>query len=562
MGETGVGKSTFINAFVNYLSFSTLDEAQEADGLTSTMDRERPDIGIQEYHVSVGARDDEEDGSKGDSATQKTAVYPVTIGSKTYRLIDTPGIGDTRGTSFDKKNMADILETISSYDELHGILILLKSNNSRLTVTFRFCVQELLTHLHRSAAEAMAFGFTNTRISNYTPGDTFKPLKTLLTAYSDVGLSLSTSTTYCFDSESFRYLAARKQGVPVDNEEDFRRSWDHSRKEALRLVDYFASTSPHPVVSTLSLNGTRKLISSLITPMAQISELVVKNLAFYEDQRNTLADTKLSADALRRRLLIEKIQYVARKLDRPRTVCKRVECCDFKDSGKGDGEVVTIYKTHCHRECYLNNVTQDVVADPGLIQCAAFAGSSFCRSCSHSWQEHLHVIYELDEVVVKVKDQEIERQLRAKADDMTLRQTAIQRLDTYIEESKDELSEIRRATGRFWLFLKSNAITPVNNATLEYLDMLIKEEKSKVSIGRQRHMSVERNEKRLKALEAEKKDHLQLLETLDQNMREPKGPEDMMLDEKGVDEVVQRLYRLKHFGSNLRDVKYGFSGES
>jgi predicted GTPase len=176
LGETGVGKSTFINAFVNYLTFETLEESMKAEKLnwvipcsfsTQIMDRSNPDSAIQQIEVKVGSRDDERDGSKGASATQQTTVYPVTIGSSTIRLIDTPGIGDTRGIDFDRKNMADILSTLSSYDELHGVLILLKSNNARLTVTFSFCVKELLKHLHRSAAKNMVFGFTNTRISNY-----------------------------------------------------------------------------------------------------------------------------------------------------------------------------------------------------------------------------------------------------------------------------------------------------------------------------------------------------------------------------------------------------------
>ncbi|KAK1241432.1 hypothetical protein MKX08_001406 [Trichoderma sp. CBMAI-0020] len=563
LGETGVGKSTFINAFVNYLTYSTLNEAMDVDELTSvipcsfslqSMDRSNLSAGIQEYNIKVGTRDDEVDGSAGKSATQKSSVYPVKIGTKTYRLIDTPGIGDTRGLSYDKENMADILKAISSYEQLHGILVLVKSNNARLTITFRFCVKELLTHLHRSAAKSMAFGFTNTRISNYAPGDTFKPLRSLLDEHSDIPITLSASTTYCFDSESFRYLAAYKQGVPLPNEQDFRTSWDHSRKEAHRLLDYFASTPSHPVASTISLNGARKLILELTKPMASITESIRKNIALCVYRRTELEDTKLTAANLRKRLRIEKIQFAAKKLDRPRTVCQKHDCCDFKDSGLGDGAVVTIYKTHCHPECYLDNVKEDVVADPGLIHCYAFSGSNVCRLCGHRWQEHLHVLYELSETKVLVTDTEIERQLKSNTDDVTLRQTSITRLDKTIEEYKQELDDIRRAAARFCLFLRENSITVINDATLDYLDMLIQDEKGILETAKQRGMSTNKN--RLEALQEDRQIHLQLVETFKQNMLEPTGPEDVLLDEQGVDALVKKLYALQHFGENLKHIKY------
>ncbi|KAL6904372.1 hypothetical protein GGI43DRAFT_400218 [Trichoderma evansii] len=563
LGETGVGKSTFINAFVNYLNYSTLDEAKDADKLESVipcsfslqyMDRNNLSEGIKEYNIKVGARDDEADGSTGKSATQKSSVYPVTIGTKTYRLIDTPGIGDTRGHSYDKDNMNDILSTISSYDELHGILVLVKSNNARLTVTFKYCVKELLTHIHRSAAKIMAFGFTNTRISNYAPGDTFKPLKSLLDEQSDIPITLSTSTTYCFDSESFRYLAACRQKVPISNEEEIRRSWDHSRKEAYRLLGYFESTPPHSVVSTLSLNGARKLISELTKPMANIAESIRKNIKLCENQKMELNDTRLRGADLHKRLHLERIQFIAKKLDKPRTVCKNTDCCDFKDSGFGDGVVVTVYKSHCHRICSLKNVKEDVVADPGIIGCAAFGGTNVCRRCSHRWQEHLHVLYDLSETKGQIKDTEIERQLKANADDVTLRQISITRLDQTIEEYKEELSEVRRAAARFCLFLKQNSITYINDATLEYLDMLIQEEQGVIEAAKERGILT--NQKRLDALKEDRQIHLQLVETFQQNMNEPTCPDGVLLDEQGVDTLVKKLYQLKHFGTNLEHVKY------
>jgi hypothetical protein len=400
-----VGKSTFINAFVNYLTFDTLEDAKQHDGLTwvipcsfstQTMDREGPDGEIVETEIKVGSRSDENDGSKGASATQQTIVHvsqshcadvsclqatvvltrilqSVETGAATIRLIDTPGIGDTRGIAYDRKNMADILQTLSNYDELHGILILLKSNSTRLTIHFIYCLKELLKHLHRSAASNMVFGFTNTRISNYTPGDTYGPLKSLLSEHPDVRLSLTTHTTYCFDSESFRYLAAYKNNVFLENEEDFRRSWKHSRMEALRLVKNFNSKPPHSVNNTLSLNGARELISELTKPMAEISQTIRANIALCADKEKDLGDKRLCGNQLRQRVQLQKIQLHPKNLDKPRTVCADPSCVEYKDDGNGKNTVVTV-----------GTAQHSVVASFAKILAVDMHGTSIYISCMSS----------------------------------------------------------------------------------------------------------------------------------------------------------------------------------
>lgn len=556
LGETGVGKSTFINAFINYLTFETLDDSMKAEKLnwvvpcsfsTQIMNRLSPDGKIEQKDIKVGSREDEQDGSKGASATQQTSVYPITIGSSTVRLIDTPGIGDTRGISYDQKNMADILSTLSSYDELHGILILLKSNNARLTITFTFCVTELLTHLHRNAAKNMVFGFTNTRISNYTPGDTFGPLTTLLKKHSSAGLSLSFHTTYCFDSESFRYLAAYKNGISMGNEEDFRRSWKHSRDEALRLLDHFRSRSPHIVKSTISLNGTRQMISELTKPMAEISQLVRTNIAMSEDKIQELKNTRLSGDKLRKSLHLQKVLLKSETLSMPRTVCKSESCTEFKDDGNGESKVVTIYRTHCHSQCFLTDVKADCVAHPGLIHCAAFQGSEYCTTCNHHWQEHLHVLYELREHIATVKDSEIERQLSLHADDVSLKQTAIEKHKKMTKEYRSEHEQLQKAAAQFGIFLKKNSITAYNDATLAYLDLLIEEEHAKVQQGG--------NRRKLHGLKEDRQKHVELVEVLTLSMANDTNGQP--LNEADVEKLVRRLYNLKHFGSNLESIKRG-----
>lgn len=553
LGETGVGKSTFINAFINYLTYPSLQEALGNESLvhvipcsfsTQYKDPKDPTGRFVQKDIKIGSDEAEADGSLGQSATQKTTVHAIWIGSSMIRLIDTPGIGDVRGAEQDKRNMADILSVLRGYERLHCVLMLLKPNNARLNVMFRFCIKELLTHLHRSAARNMVFGFTNTRGSNYTPGDTFKPLEHLLSEHNDRNLGLFERNVYCFDSESFRYLAAKKKGVDLGYLEDYSRSWLQSEKESHRLLDHIKTLTPHEVKSTMSLNETRALIAQLTKPMAEIAQQIKASIALGEDEIRELETTRMTRSELEGKLHVQQKVLKAHQLDRPRTVCAHRNCIDFQNDGQ-EGILRTIYKTKCHNPCYLENVPVEKAGTPELIRCWAFNGQGTCRGCHHHWQEHLHVLFELKEETTTVKDETIDETIRHHTDSMTLRQAAIKKRANAIKEFEHEHKAIQAATARFSLYLKKNSITPYNDATIEYLDHLIKKELEKVQAGGPL--------KRLKELETYKAQYAQLVEVFTLNLQHGGG--ERVLDTAGVEAEVQKLYSLKHYGTNLRRLR-------
>ncbi len=123
-----------------------------------------------------------------------------------FHLIDTPGIGDSRGIEQDNEKFDNILAFLTSYEKINAVVVLLKPFNSRLTVAFKFCVLELLTHLHKSVVANVIFAFTHTRGTSYTPGDSFRVLKQLLKKYK-IDIKLSRKRYFCFDNEAFRYLS-------------------------------------------------------------------------------------------------------------------------------------------------------------------------------------------------------------------------------------------------------------------------------------------------------------------------------------------------------------------
>ncbi|KAK7934601.1 hypothetical protein PG985_000096 [Apiospora marii] len=631
LGESGVGKSTFINAFYNHMMFDSLDEAMKHEKLDYAIpcsftiqyvDESQPDGDIVERDVKIGQDDEENDGSFGQSATQSPTVYSVRVEDRVIRLIDTPGIGDTRGEKFDRLNMSKILSTLNQFSSLHGILILVKPNNARLNVTFKYCVQELLTYLHRDAVQNIVWGFTNTRQSNYMPGDTLKPLRHLLSKHESLGLQLTAKRVYCFDSESFRCLATKKQlGYTMTNLNDFRNSWEHSTKQTRALLDHIESLEPHRVKSTLSINRAREVIAEVTQPMADITDTIERTIRMNQERIKELDSAELQGKSLQQLLQFERIEIEVERLDRPRTVCKDPACVELKDVA---GSRRPIYKSICHDNCRLKRVEEDVVGHSDMIGCWAFTvtsdelaqrakevaadleqlekqlavneaqlkfqqnpilkkrmintiqktkeeialkeddvrknsiakknkkvRSNHCRRCKHHWQSHLHIRYSQTEKVVKDIDAQVQEKLDANASDLVLKRSAIKALEKEIADSSTSRKEIQDAAIRFGLYLKKKSIVPYNDAMIAYLEVLIKDEQEQITHARSIGIDSKKNDERLDSLKKNKKRYEERIKILETQMS--KSDENgTLLDEEGVDELVQKLFNLKHWGKNLQ----------
>ena len=578
LGQTGVGKSTWINAFINYLTFASLDEAINAERLEwvipSAFSVQKKESGRlisvdvkvgfpgPREHSNEGAQSDpdirsEQDGSRGKSATKSTQVYPVMIGNRMYRLIDTPGIGDTDGSAQDKKNVADILRVLPGYTNLHGILILLKSNQSRLDVIFRFCIKELLIHLHRNAVKNIVFGFTNTRGSSYNPGDTFKPLESLLTKYRGEGvdIALSEDNVYCFDSESFRYLAALKQGEDLGYRKENSESWGYSVKECHRLVQHLEGLPPHKVTSTTNLNEVRRTILQLTEPMAKLSEdiddTIAANLADIED----LTSKTMEKEELESKLTVQEKVPIGRNVDKPRTVCGHQDCVEYRSQGLYNmRDQTVIYKTVCHDPCYLKSVEVGTMGDRELRHCSATYRTGNCHGagntpgCGHSWMQHLHVKYIIESEWVTVTDRSVEEELGKSTNVIDKIAAAIKEKEEFVAHWREEQKTVKQAAARFSLFLRCNCIGVYNDETIEYLEKLIELEKS-----RMRGASLTRD--RVADLVRQRDEYLQEKAILDESfIQNPQGREEVLSPE-AVLELMDKLFRLPRYGPYFRQTQ-------
>ena len=244
LGESGVGKSTWINGFKNYVTFKTFEEAKTAVFNPIVPVRfSIADALCQEQLISIGD-DENENYQVGQSSTQFPKSHLIKYEDTDICLIDTPGIGGTRGKDTDTINFENIIQHISQVDRLHGLLVFLKPNNARLTSSFKYCFIDILKRLPiKSYTNIISFCFTHTRSTFYEPGDTLTSVREMLQETREINLDLSPKHIYSFDNEAIRFFAALDKGIIYSKREEqsFAVSWNKSRLATLRMIQTFES---------------------------------------------------------------------------------------------------------------------------------------------------------------------------------------------------------------------------------------------------------------------------------------------------------------------------------
>lgn len=179
------------------------------------------------------------------------------------------------------------------------------------------------------------------------------------------------------------------------------------------------------------------------------------------------------------------------------------------------------------------------------MNCYAFSkGSDKCIECGHSWQLHLHILWEPIEKTVQVEDEAVSLRITENKGGVGVMEQALRSRQELIKKYEVERDIIQKAAGQFAVFLKRSLIKPWNDSKLAYLDHLVEEEKGKVEAGG--------SDKRLKDLLADRQQHAEEIRTLTEYAKS--GENDKLLDQEGIKGLIQGLYSLELTGPNLKKV--------
>ncbi|KAG5870001.1 hypothetical protein JTB14_018102 [Gonioctena quinquepunctata] len=552
LGETGVGKSTFINAFANYLSQKYFDNA-ERDGLVVLIPSifKIKDKKGKEREVKVGPRSDKNECLEtGESATQdvKTYVFPVWRGRVNVRLIDTPGMGDTRGIEQDEKNCEYILHYLKTLKKIHAICFLFKPTEARKTVYFEYCLYQILSRLDKTACKNIFFLFTNTRGSDYGPGDTFTNLKAYIkhiqAKTSGVDISVD-NHRFCFDNEAFKFLAAVENKVKFDDasREVNLKSWQESARQCWSFIRHLQKESePYPTENLLIVNAIKKIMLQLSKVLADTSKLIDDNETVID---RLVINKNLEAEEIKKFKEKETnlvIDVEKTRVCQPILVCTSRQCADVY---RVKGETKWHYKRVCHGTCYeVSNVMKEMIGCPSLVNCHAINKTTrCCTQCGCDFSVHMHVDYITKLTQNYVVDEEICNRIATRESLLDHSKEIIQDIQTKNKELRNEHASIQRLLSNVARFLQNNAIIALSDSYKEYIVYLINQKQSLGESG---------NKASVQELKKLLEDYEETHKALNHSLKIPIPS--LTVDGKVLAKKLENLFGLSHNGNKIKKI--------
>ncbi|XP_074473692.1 uncharacterized protein LOC141757237 isoform X3 [Sebastes fasciatus] len=245
VGEIGTGKSTLINALVNYAMgveweedvwFQIVEEEERDQSESQTSD-------VIVYEIF---------GFEG-----KTLPYSLTI-------IDTPGYGDIRGTEGDAtvtQRLFHLFRLNDGVHEINAVGLVLKGGDNRLSDRLRYIFNSVMSLFGKDMENIVAL---ITHSNGVTPENVLEALK-------DANIKCAKDE----DDEPLHFMFNNCQSKQKTKKNKFalKAAWDLTKDQMGQLTDYLKETSPQNMKTTVEVLDTRTRLTACIQNLQERMEL-------------------------------------------------------------------------------------------------------------------------------------------------------------------------------------------------------------------------------------------------------------------------------------------------
>ena len=445
IGETGSGKTSFLNLLCNSKLFEELGTNFDAEKLGQI--RQYNDLMIENSIARAIA-----------SKTSETKIYKTEVCRMRMAVIDTPGFGDSGGLEQNKKNVKKITDALRHQDYVNCVCPVINGRQHRMSASLKYVLGEILP---KEAIDNIIVVFTNTADAldcnfDISELDPYFGRRIEHTFYIE--------NPYCRIEKATQLSAdqiARRLGKSfIDTTETLR-----SLRQTIK-----GFKDVHTLHFTRLYDKKQEIERDVIIILASYDQQtkLEKEIKIIEEEVDAvLKSKKLNTDFETTRE-VEVTRPVSTPNQRHNTLCGAPGCY-----------------SNCHMPCYCLPKSYNQEA---FKQCQAMSGRVTCQVCGHSYRDHYH-----DEVMFqKFKENKIyvDETMKAKfmeaanmeqrADYLrqglqARREELMRKKDSLLQELKEKMTEFQR------LGISKQSYAKVLEKQLDVVELRIED-----SVGTQR----------------------------------------------------------------------------
>ncbi|XP_061565181.1 uncharacterized protein LOC133419781 [Cololabis saira] len=428
VGETGTGKSTLINALVNYTMGGKFEDEVwfkiVAEEEKSQTESQTSDVIVYEI---FGFED-------------KTLLFPFSL-----TIVDTPGFGDTRGKEYDaiiNRRLLDLFESKDGVHEMTAVCLVLKASENRVSDRMRYIFDSVMSLFGKDMEKNI--------IALMTHSDGRTPKNALQ--------ALLKTNVKCAKNEKnqpvhFLFNNCQEDLRDEDNEWPLENAWRLSTRGMQGLSEFLEKTGSQELKTTV------EVLKSQIRLTASIHNL----------QERIKSTEKMNEDIEKTKMQL-KLHEIQLENDKNFTIEVDESSKELEKYGAGwswfsyDG--VTRCETcqeNCHYPC----------TDAWAARFCTVMGTSTCNVCKCSVSQHVkdRHRYVIKTKKVKTSVEELKKKFQADVNDTA---GLLGALDGKKKENEENIKQLVEEAFSHVLKLRDSALTVKTMSTQAYLGVLIK----------------------------------------------------------------------------------------
>ena len=355
IGETGSGKTSFLNLLCNY-------------GIVQELGI---DVGVQHFHSFNEIKLENAISNKMQSKTSDALKYAVSLGDTNLEIIDTPGFGDSRGIKEDEKHVTRIIDALKKEDYINCVCLIINGRSSRMSATLSYVLSEITSILPKTILNNIIVVFTNTT--------------SLLQLNFDLGalkhyFGRNLEHSYCIENPYCLFEKANEKIGLMSRELLAESLKDEFERTAKKLNKLFATMKSFELVQT-------KDFLKLYEKKEKIEETIALTLVKYDNHSKiTVKIEKATKDI---GAAMSKSQYNKEYRERQTTTYKESRSTPYHNTICTGSNCFST----CHKHCSLPRI----VEVNKFRNCACMIGD-YCKVCGHHYSSHQHLYVEYIDV--------------------------------------------------------------------------------------------------------------------------------------------------------------------